>query len=267
MNNLTAALVVTIVLMVCFTAIWGLALQLGKWSIVDPFWSFSVGLNATLFAVLTGDLESVRQWLICAICVAYSARLGGHLLARFLQHQEDDPRYTEFAREWGSRAKPRMLLFFQFQAIGSAALCIPIFVAIASPSAGYTWTDALGIAIGLLALVGEALADRQLRIFKSRNHKSNEVCKAGLWRYSRHPNYFFQWMFWLSFVPMGIASNWWWLTLISPILMYHFLNNVTGIPPTEKRSIKSKGDAYRRYQRETSPFFPLPQRKLESETS
>lgn len=260
MSGLYASIAVTITLMIGFTAIWLVALKIKKWAIVDPFWSFSVGFNALLYAILSANLETTRQWLICAVCVVYSLRLGGHLMSRFLSHEEDDPRYVEFAREWGDKAKPRMLLFFQFQALGSAALSIPIFVSISASDSGYAFIDYIGISIAVAALIGEAIADRQLKHFKKSNHSSSAICKEGLWRYSRHPNYFFQWLFWVAFIPLGIGSPWWWLTFISPVLMYHFLNNVTGIPPTEKRSLESKGDAYRKYQEETSAFFPLPTR-------
>lgn len=264
MSELLAVLFVTLTLMAGFTLIWLLAMKIGKWAIVDPFWSFSVGFNALLYAALTANLETVRQWLICGICVVYSVRLGGHLMKRFLSHNEDDPRYVEFAREWGEKAKPRMLLFFQFQALGSAALSVPIFVSIASSDSGYKILDYLGIAIAAAALAGEALSDWQLKRFKETNQGSDKICKEGLWRYSRHPNYFFQWLFWVAFVPLSLGSPWWWLSLVSPALMYHFLNNVTGIPPTEKRSLESKGDAYREYQKETSAFFPLPTRSTQS---
>ncbi|MDQ8201887.1 DUF1295 domain-containing protein [Pelagicoccus sp. SDUM812003] len=261
MNPFIAAFLTLLALMLAFAATWLVAVRIGKWAIVDPIWSFSVGFNAVVFALFLQGAFSLSTGIICAVALLYSIRLGGHLLKRTLAHDEDDPRYVEFAREWGEKAKPRMLLFYQFQALGSFALCLPLFVAIAAPTSVVSVWTLLGLAWCLLSIAGEALSDWQLASFKKRNNDPKKVCRKGLWRYSRHPNYFFQWAFWLGLIPLSVNSPLWWISLISPALMLHFLLNVTGIPPTEKRSLESKGDAYRDYQKETSAFFPLPPKR------
>ncbi len=264
MNPISAAFVVLVLLCIGFAVTWLVGRRIGKWAIVDPIWSFSVGFSAIVFALLAEGGSAQRKAAICVVVALYSLRLGGYILKRFLAHDEDDPRYVEFAREWGERAAPRMLLFFQFQALGSLALCVPIFVALQAPSAGLGTWDFVGIVWALFSILGEAVADDQLRRFKARPDSSGKVCKEGLWRYSRHPNYFFQWAFWLSFIPLSFSSSLWYLALLGPLLMYHFLVNVTGIPPAEKSSLKSRGEAYRQYQQETSPFFPLPPKQSSS---
>lgn len=100
------------------------------------------------------------------------------------------------------------------------------------------------------------LADRQLARFRADPANKGKVCQAGLWNYSRHPNYFFEWLVWVGYAVFALGSPWGWLGLIAPALMLHFLLNVTGIPMTEELSLKSKGDAYRAYQRTTSAFVP-----------
>ncbi|MGB0715272.1 MAG: DUF1295 domain-containing protein, partial [Phycisphaerae bacterium] len=77
-----------------------------------------------------------------------------------------------------------------------------------------------------------------------------------LWRWSRHPNYFFEWIHWWSYVCLAIGASFWWITLMGPALMLFLVLKVTGIPPTEARAIESRGDAYRHYQATTSAFFP-----------
>jgi steroid 5-alpha reductase family enzyme len=116
-----------------------------------------------------------------------------------------------------------------------------------------------------VATVGEAIADCQLRQFKADPANRNAVCDIGLWSWSRHPNYFFEWLVWLAY-PL-IAIDWsgdnrlGWLTLLAPVCMYWLLVHVSGIPPLEDHMLRTRGVAFRAYQRRTSPFFPLPPRK------
>jgi steroid 5-alpha reductase family enzyme len=111
------------------------------------------------------------------------------------------------------------------------------------------------------ALCGEALADRQLGRFKADPTNKGRVMDQGLWRWSRHPNYFFEWLLWVAFVLPGLLAPWGLLTLLAPAAMLFFVLKVTGIPPSEAQALRSRGEAYRAYQRRVSPFFPLPPRK------
>ena len=116
--------------------------------------------------------------------------------------------------------------------------------------------DFAGLAIAALALAGESLADRQMKRFKADAANKGRVCEAGLWRFSRHPNYFFEFAFWVGIFVASIDTPRGWLTVVCPLLMYYILTRVTGIPLTEEYAVKSKGDAYREYQRTTSAFVP-----------
>jgi steroid 5-alpha reductase family enzyme len=107
-----------------------------------------------------------------------------------------------------------------------------------------------------LALIGEAVADAQLAAFKRTPHAPGEVCQRGLWNYSRHPNYFFEWLIWVAWALFALASPYGWLAVACPLLMFYFLFRVTGIPATEAQALRSKGEAYRAYQRSTSAFVP-----------
>jgi len=117
-----------------------------------------------------------------------------------------------------------------------------------------------GALLWLIAIGGESLADSQLSAFRNRPENQGKVCDRGLWKYSRHPNYFFEWMIWVAFAVVALGSTGGWLGTLSPIIMYYLLTQVTGIPPAETQSLKSRGDAYRAYQARTSAFFPLPPR-------
>ena len=109
--------------------------------------------------------------------------------------------------------------------------------------------------------MGETIADRQLVTFKKDPGSRGKTCRAGLWHYSRHPNYFFEWILWCGFGVLGLAGPWGWAGLAAPALMLYTIVFVTGIPPTEAQALVSRGEDYRAYQRTTSPFVPWPPRE------
>jgi steroid 5-alpha reductase family enzyme len=134
-------------------------------------------------------------------------------------------------------------------------------VACQNPAAAIRPLEWLGLAIWIAGLAGESVADRQLARFKADAQNRGRVCEAGLWRYSRHPNYFFEWTIWVAYATFALASPpWGYAALAMPALMLHFLFNVTGVRATEAQALRSKGEAYREYQRRTSAFVPLPRR-------
>ena len=115
-----------------------------------------------------------------------------------------------------------------------------------------TWVVAVG---------GEWLADRQLADFRADPANRGRTCREGLWGWSRHPNYFFEWLHWFAYLWLAVGSHLWWLALIGPVLMLLFLYRVSGIPWTEAQALRSRGEDYVRYQREVSAFLPLPPRR------
>jgi steroid 5-alpha reductase family enzyme len=149
-----------------------------------------------------------------------------------------------------------MFRFYQLQAVGVVLFALPILIALRNPQP-LNLLDWIGLAVGILSITGESIADWQLSRFRSRPENRGQVCERGLWRYSRHPNYFFEWLHWWAYVCFAL-SNWPWgaVTLLGPLTMWYLITRVTGIPPTEAQSLKSRGEAYRRYQQTTSPFFP-----------
>lgn len=154
-----------------------------------------------------------------------------------------------------------MYRFFMLQAALNVFLSLPLLVACLNPAPGIGMLEWLGVAIWALGLAGETLADRQLARFKADPGNRGRVCAAGLWRYSRHPNYFFEWTIWVAYAAFALGSPpWGYAGLLTPALMLHLLLNVTGIRATEEQALRSKGEAYREYQRRTSAFVPLPRR-------
>jgi steroid 5-alpha reductase family enzyme len=157
-----------------------------------------------------------------------------------------------------------MFAFLQSQAFVSVPLPFAVFLAAHAPRAALGVQDYAGAAIMLAAVAGEAIADEQLRGFKRHKANAGLVCNIGLWRWSRHPNYFFEWLGWLAYPMIALSPDyaWGWASLIAPAIMYWILVHVTGIPPLEALMLRSRGRRYRHYQARTSAFFPRPPKKV-----
>jgi steroid 5-alpha reductase family enzyme len=236
-----------------FTAIWFLQRRLNDAGIVDVFWSLMVASISLFYCIVGFGIRSRR--IIAAILVSvWAFRLSYYLLSRWLRSPEDR-RYAALKAEWGKTAQVRLYRFYQLQAMGCVLFSIPIFFA-ANNSTELNWLDFVGVAIFAVSLIGEWVADRQLDAHRLKSENAGKVCKTGLWKYTRHPNYFFEWTHWFSYVFLAITTSWGWVAFIAPIGMYYFLTQKTGIPETEKQALKSKGDAYREYQKTTNAFFP-----------
>ena len=246
---------------------WVVQQRTGNSGWVDTIWTFSVGLVGAAGALwpIGGTVPVSRQWLVATLAALWALRLGGHIGLRTAAGV-DDPRYAALAREWGASAPRRMFFFLQSQALGSIPLVLAIFVAAHAPSVSLRPQDYLGGLILLAGIAGEAMADAQLRRFRTDPANQGRVCNSGLWRWSRHPNYFFEWLCWLAYpviaVPIDAPAGyaWGWASLLAPVLMYWFLVHVTGIPPLEQQMLRSRGERYRDYQSRTSRFFPWPPR-------
>jgi steroid 5-alpha reductase family enzyme len=254
-----AAIAVSLSILMAFA--WVVQQRTGNSGWVDTIWTFSVGLVGAGSALwpIGGEAANARQWLVAALVAIWSLRLGTHIAIRTAAIT-DDPRYAAFAKEWGVNSPRRMFVFLQNQALGSIPLVFAIFVAARFPLASLRWQDILGAVILFVGIAGEALADAQLKRFRQNPANKGQVCNAGLWRWSRHPNYFFEWFCWLAYPVIGLSPDYLWglATLLAPLFMYWILVYVTGIPPLEEQMLRSRGERYRDYQSRTSKFFPLP---------
>ena len=223
--------------------------------VVDVAWSFATGALGAGFA-LAADGAWPRRLIVAGLAAAWGLRLGLHLWVR-VGREAEDGRYQQMRRDWGADADRRLLVFFQIQALAAALFALPMLAA-GRNAAPLGLLDAVGVALWLAGLGGEAIADRQLAAFRADRHNRGRVCQVGLWRYSRHPNYFFEWLHWWSYAALAVHSPLWWLPLAGVVAMGYTITRVTGIPPTEAQAIRSRGDAYRAYQRTTSAFVPWP---------
>jgi steroid 5-alpha reductase family enzyme len=187
----------------------------------------------------------------------WSLRLAAHLYARISSlHPEEEGRYVQLRRQWAAHLHARFLSFFQLQGVLAALLSVPFLLACLDRRPVLSCFEIAAAALLVVALTGEAVADRQLAAFKADARSQGRTCRAGLWRYSRHPNYFFEWLVWVAYFAFAWPSPWGWATIYCPLLMLYFLFRVTGIPMTEEQALRSRGDDYREYQRTTSAFVP-----------
>ncbi len=250
------------VLGAAFALAYGLARWIDNYGIVDVAWSYAFGALAAATALL-GAGWPVRRALVAAMVLTWSLRLGTHLLVRIARkHPLEDGRYAQLRRDWKRGFALRMAGFFELQASSVVLLSLPFLAACSNPEPALGRLEWAGAALWLAAISGEALADAQLARFKRDPANTGRVCDVGLWRYSRHPNYFFEWLVWVSYCVFACASPWGWIGILSPACILYLLLRVTGIPLTEEQAVRSKGDAYRRYQERTSAFVPLPRRRL-----
>lgn len=241
------------------SALWLLGLRRRNFSYVDIGWSANFALLALLYAALA-DGAPARRWLIAGMYAFWGLRLALHLAQRILGEPEEG-RYVQLRRDWGGAGERAMNLkfygFFQLQAGLNLLLSLPLLIACLNPAPALHPLEWLGLAIWCGGLLGETLADAQLARFKADPANRGRVCDVGLWRYSRHPNYFFEWTIWIAYASFALASPpWGYVGLLMPVLMLHFLLNVTGIKATEEQALRSRGEAYREYQRTTSAFVP-----------
>jgi steroid 5-alpha reductase family enzyme len=237
--------------------LWLLHFPLRNAAIVDAGWAAGIGLCAGIYCWY-GPGYTPRRWLIALMVVFWAIRLASHLLFnRILGHPEEG-RYVELRRQWGSGIAWKFLLFYLAQGVTCVVLSLPFLIACLNDNPNLQPLEKFAALLWVIAKSGETLADLQLDRFKKDPNHRGKVCRDGLWAWSRHPNYFFEWLIWVSYAVYALASPWGWIGLLSPALILHFVLNVTGIPPTEEQALRSRGEAYARYQKEVSAFFPLP---------
>lgn len=236
---------------------------------VDTIWSASTGL-AALVSIAALENSSERKWAAAILVALWSLRLANHIGSRS-KGSPEDPRYEALMLEWGANAQARLFWFLQIQALASCILVISVAAAASVAMPFGQSTDWIAVLIAIVALVGEALSDLQLARFRKRNAGRKAICEEGFWRWSRHPNYFFEWLFWCVWPVMALGpilaldtaastSVSFALSLLAPVMIYWLLVHVSGIPPLEAHMLRSRGEKFRVFQSRVNAFFPGPSR-------
>jgi steroid 5-alpha reductase family enzyme len=264
MGNLMAAMAVAgLILVVAMTLAWVLQRVTSNCGWVDATWSYATAAAGMTAALWPGVPRGGRAALAALLIGAWGLRLGTHIARRSASGHED-VRYAELRRQWGAAFQGRLFVFLMIQAVAALVLVLSVLMAARAPFPFPRAGDAAGLLILLAAIAGEGIADAQLQRFRVDPRNRGQVCETGLWRYSRHPNYFFEWLGWCAWPVLAIAPlhplayPLGWLALIGPAFMYWLLVHVSGIPPLEERMLASRGETYRAYQARTRAFLPLP---------
>jgi len=236
--------------------VWFWANKIKNAGVVDIFWSYNFPVTAIILLLLAPGFET-RKLLICGMVIVAGLRLGTHLAIRIIKHLHvEEGRYQQLRKEWAPNPERKFFFFFQFQAISNVLLAVPFFVITLNTETTLSLFEYAGAGLWLISVLGEATADAQLSAFKRDPENKGKVCDKGLWGYSRHPNYFFEWLMWVSYFVFALGSPYGYLGIISPAIILYLLLKVTGIPMTEEQSIRSKGDAFKAYQKRVSAFVP-----------
>jgi steroid 5-alpha reductase family enzyme len=186
----------------------------------------------------------------------WGIRLGTHLLFDRVLRKPEDGRYAALRQEYGASHRRRFFWFFQGQGAAAVFFSLPALIVSRNPLTAWHPVEAAAIALWAGAFAGEITADRQLARFKATHAGQRRPCAVGLWRYSRHPNYFFEWLIWVAFALFALGSPFGAVAIVCPIAMLYLLFRVTGIPLAEAQARRTRGDEYRRYQQTTSAFIP-----------
>jgi steroid 5-alpha reductase family enzyme len=235
-------------------ALWLVQSRTNDAGIVDVGWAATLAGLALLYASL-GDAPPARRLLIGAMGFLWGARLAVHLHVRNHGRPEDG-RYRQLRKDWAPREQWGLFKFFQFQAAAAVFFSIPFLLPALNERGALSAFEIAGVLLWAIALIGETAADLQLERFKKTAEGKGRVCRDGLWRYSRHPNYFFESLIWIAFALVALPAPGGPVALLCPALILYFLFKVTGIPATEAQALRTKGDDYREYQRTTSAFVP-----------
>jgi steroid 5-alpha reductase family enzyme len=230
---------------------------------IDTFWTFGLGAVGCAGALWPFAQIGGRQALLAVAIAFWSLRLGLHIARRTLGIT-DDPRYAKLTRDWGDDATRQMFVLAQKQALVSIPLALSMVLAAWNPVPGFRLQDVFGVIVIAAGIIGEAISDSQLQRFRADPANRGRLCTAGLWGWSRHPNYFFEWLGWLAYplfaIDLGGGYAWGYVALAGPLCMYWLLVYVSGIPPLEAHMLERRPDEFRAYQARTSAFFPAPPR-------
>ena len=252
---LSTGLVATIIIMfIC----WLWAVKVENFAIIDAVWAFSFFVQGIIFYALS-DGFTPRKALLLIMIALWSSRLGFFLARRiYSHHPAEDTRYIHLRKEYGNNFKIRFLYFYFLQALSVSFLTLPFIFVFNNEVAEINYFEIAGCIVWFIAVSGETLADHQMNTFRRLSKAipgMGRTCNIGLWKYSRHPNYFFESIIWWGFFIFMMGSGVYW-GVYSALIILFLLLKVTGVPPSEEQALKNRGDEYRVYQRKTSMFIP-----------
>ena len=242
------------------TVVWAISVVRRNATLVDGAWGLAFVVLGWTYVVAARD-PNARSFLAVALTSAWGLRLSAYLSARAWRSGED----WRYAERRGRVGRPfaftSLLTIFLPQALAVWGVGVPLAAAVRSGQPGSLGLlDLAGAVVWATGFLIEAVADLQLGRFRARADREGRVLDRGLWRYSRHPNYFGDAVQWWGLGLIGLAAGAWW-ALLGPLGMTVVLLRVTGVSATDRHLRQSRGSAYEDYMRRTSAFVPLPPRE------
>jgi len=241
---------------VVMAALWYLQVRIQDASHVDVAWAVLIACAAIVYA-LVADGDLAHRVLAAILASIWGFRLGAHLLFDRVLGKEEDGRYRALRTKWGATANRNLFWFFQFQAMFVVFFSLPFALIALDPDSGFGLLVWIGVAGWIVGNAGTIVADRQLARWRRDPANAGRTARSGLWGWSRHPNYFFEWVTWCGNAIVATTAPWGWISWIVPAGLLFLLFRVTGIPATERQALRSRAD-YAEYRRTTSAFVPLP---------
>lgn len=249
-----------IVLFILQTILWFVQLKTRDASTADVGWTVGMIFLVGWYSINTDGLM-LRKFLIFIPLFIWAVRLSSHIIRRMLSEAREDSRYARLRERWGNHANRNFFIIYQLQPIFNVVLSTPFIFIFQNEQTSLHWLEISALVLWSISFLGEAIADEQLKRFKLQKQNKGKVCQQGLWNYSRHPNFFFEWMLWVSYATYALSSPMGWAGFVSPVFMLFLLMKVTGIPMIEQHALKTKGESFRKYMQTTSMFIPLPKIK------
>jgi steroid 5-alpha reductase family enzyme len=237
---------------------WGLSVVRRNANVVDALWGPSQIVVAVV-SLIAGEDRTARSWVCAALVAVWGLRLALHLMMRDHGRGEDwrYRRARSSTRGFVWRSLPEV---FWFQLVGGGLVVgLPMLAAVSDDQPDLGWLDAVGVVVWGAGLAIEAIADAQLRRFTSDATRRDGVLDSGLWRFSRHPNYFGEVVVWVGVALVGIAAGAWW-AVVSPVMVFVIITRISGVAVMDEHLRTTRGAAYEVYVRTTSAFVPLPKR-------
>lgn len=231
---------------------WGISLRLTDVSIVDSFWSVLIASAGFAYA-MTAAWWGWRDIVVLTLAATWAGRLAAHITVRGLGEPEDRRYRAIRERNQPNFEVKSLYLVFLLQAVLAWIVSFALFGALGSSNASLG-LDVFATALVVIGIAIQAVADWQLEQFKESPNSENDVLDSGLWRYSRHPNYFGEFLIWWGFFIFSASAGVWW-TVVSPLLMTVLLMRVSGVTLLES-DIKSRRPGYAEYVKKTNAFFP-----------
>jgi steroid 5-alpha reductase family enzyme len=244
---------------------WLIAKKINNAAVVDVAWPLAFA-GVAVMAYLIGEGAVLRKTIICAMVLVWSLRLAIHHGMRLRRrHPREDSRYAVLREQYPRHVWLMFFALFQLEAVQLVLLSLPLAMAASNLQVSLSAWEVGGIALWLVAMGGETLADTTLERFRSKPENAGRVCERGLWRFSRHPNYFFEWLVWVAMFLFALGTPDGWITVYCPIIVLASLWGISGIAAIEAPMRRSFGPAYEAYRRGTSAFVPwFPRRKSEA---